>query len=111
MTIPDWWVFTLLGLAAYRTWRIVAVDDITEWPRRWVLRLPRKWKHGDKIPEKYREKWALFFLCPWCAGFWISLAWWGAWQEWPHGTVVVAVPLAISAVVGFQRSKLDPPED
>jgi Protein of unknown function (DUF1360) len=39
--------------------------------------------------------------CPWCAGFWITLAWWGAWQLWPFGTAIAAVPLAASAIVGL----------
>ena len=39
--------------------------------------------------------------CPWCAGFWISLVWWGAFELWPHGTPIAAAPFAISAIVGF----------
>jgi hypothetical protein len=110
VSIPGWWEFTLLGLAAFRTWRLVAEDDITETPRRWFLRLPRTWKEGQAVPKRYREKWALFLVCPWCAGFWISLAWWGVWQAWEHGTLVVATPFAISSVVGLVRGNLDPPE-
>jgi Protein of unknown function (DUF1360) len=45
--------------------------------------------------------WTDFLTCPFCAGFWISLAWWGAWQLSPHWTLVVSVPLAVSAVVGL----------
>ena len=112
MSVPDWWSFTLLALAAYRTWRLLAEDEILDRPRRWALRLGEDWeKDGDPVPDNYRVDWGLFLMCPWCCGFWISIAWWAAWQATEKWTLVVAVPLALSAVVGFQRGKLDPPEE
>lgn len=112
MSIPDWWGFTLLALAAYRTWRLVAEDDILDRPRRWVLRLGRDWeKDGDPVPDGYRVKWGLFLTCPWCAGFWVTVLWWAAWQVTERWTLIIAVPFAASAVVGFLRVNLDPPEE
>ena len=99
MSIPDWWEFVLLTLAAFRVWRLISEDTILERPRRYVTGLPQRWKEGDALPKGYREYLAIFIECPWCAGFWISVAWWGAWQIWPHGAVVAAVPFAISALV------------
>lgn len=112
MNVPDWWVFLLLALGAYRIWRLLADDTILEKPRRWLVRLGPDWRDdGDKVPDNYREYLALFIMCPWCLGFWVSIAVWGAWQIWPHGTEVAMVPLAISTIVGVTRGKLDPPED
>lgn len=92
--VPSWWPFLLLALAAFRTWRLLAEDTILDGPRaRLVQRMPK----GEE-----------FVTCPWCAGFWIALAWWLAWEAWPHGTLVAAVPLAISAIVGVVAANLDP---
>ena len=92
--VPSWWPFLLLALAAFRTWRLLAEDTILEPLRRRLVR-------ADSTREE-------FTTCPWCAGFWISLAWWLAWQAWPHATLVVAVPFAISAVVALVAVNLDP---
>lgn len=78
------WVFALLALAAYRSWQLLANDSILERPR-------------SHLPESVRE----FLECPFCAGFWTAAAWWGAWEMWPHATVVVAVPFALSAALVF----------
>ena len=83
--IPSVWVFVLLALAAWRTWHLVADDTILE-PVRHQIFVRRV-----KVFE--------FLTCPFCAGFWVAVAWWGAWLLWPHGTVVAAVPFALSAVV------------
>ena len=86
MRVPDWWSALLLGGAAFRVYRLLAKDVILDGPRAWVLRLPRNWEEGDKIPEGFREKWSTFMVCPWCLGFWICVGWWVAWQIWSHGT-------------------------
>lgn len=99
MSIPNWYELALLGLAAWRTFQLLAFDSILDKPRRYVTRLPQEWKDGDEIPKSYREYITLFIECPYCAGFWVALAWWGAWQIWPHGTLVVATVFALSALV------------
>lgn len=47
----------VLGVAAYRLWRLVGYDKITE---RWRTRLNPFWY--DMV------------TCPWCAGSWIAFA-------------------------------------
>jgi hypothetical protein len=92
---PDWWTFALLMLAAYRLWRLLAFDVILN-------------KIRDRIvPDKSRD----FLECPYCAGAWIVICWWLAWIAWPHWTSIVAVPFALSAVVGVFAAKLDPAFD
>jgi hypothetical protein len=98
MTIPNWWETLLLALAAYRVWRLLAEDTILDSPRSSLVGLS-DWKAGQPTPVSYRAWLAEFITCPACFGFYISLLFWAAYQAWPHGTVVVAVPFAISTVV------------
>lgn len=93
MNVPDWYEAALLSLAAYRTWRLIALDTILDRPRAALVK-----RTGDHVD--------LFILCSWCCGAWCSLGWWAAWQAWPHGTLVVAALAALSAAVGVM-GKLD----
>lgn len=45
--------------------------------------------------------------CPWCLGFWITLAAWLSYQAWPDGTLVVMSLLAASAIPGLVTKNLD----
>lgn len=63
-------------------------------PRAWALR-------------RLDGKGELFLTCPWCAGFWIALGWYAAWQAWEDGTLVVAAAFALSAAVGLVASAHD----
>lgn len=101
MTVPNWWEFALLGLAAFRTTRIVGWDTITDRPRELLV---RRAKHAA---GKYRHEIDVFLHCGWCAGFWHSLGWWVAFQVWGSGTVGVAALFAISAAVGTWVKYLD----
>ena len=85
MTFPNWYGLLLLALAAYRTWKLLAEDTITEGLRK-------------RIGPGKRT---VFLECPWCAGFWIALAWWGLYQLWPSGTLIAAIPFVASAIVGI----------
>jgi hypothetical protein len=100
MTVPDWWQAVLLSLAAYRTWRLVAVDDLLDWPRRKLLRLGNWHETGDPVPLGYRKSSGDFLNCGWCAGFWIALAWWGAFQWDSRWTLVATGPWALATLVG-----------
>ncbi len=83
-----WWTLTLLGLAAYRTWRLLAQDSILDAPR-------------GRLPLGV----SFFVECCWCLGFWVAVAWWACWEAWPHGTLWVAAPFALSAVVGLVAAR------
>ncbi len=87
--IPGPWTFALLALAAYRVWRLLAEDSITD-KIRW-----RIYKATGS-----REWFIEFVSCPWCLGAWVAVAWWGAWWAWPHTVTIAAVPFALSAAVG-----------
>jgi hypothetical protein len=98
MSIPNWYEFALLSLAAYRVFRLLSEDTVLDRPREYVVGLSG-WTEGRPTPPGYRVRLAEFLLCSSCFGFWISVAWWLAYQLWEFGTVVAAVPFAISTVV------------
>jgi len=92
--IPDWWSFTLLALAAFRVWKLLADDVIFDRVRERVLGI------YETRPALARGFFG-FISCGWCLGFWTSLAWWLGWLAWPTGVLVFATPWALSTVVGF----------
>ena len=86
--VPNWWSFSLLALAAWRIFHLLAEDVILDRPRAWIV------KHtGEKFDE--------WLLCPFCCGAWLSVAWWLAWVWQAHWTLVAATPCALSAVVAL----------
>lgn len=58
-------------------------------------------RHGRPAIEK-------LLSCPWCAGWWISLAMYVGWAFEPKWTVYFAAPWALSAAVGLVTKHLDP---
>lgn len=91
MNVPEWWEAAILALAAWRSFQLLAVDDILEAPRRYVT-------------AHISEYWEDFLTCPYCAGFWIAIAWWVAWQIWPVGSLAAATPFMLSAgVIGATK--------
>lgn len=101
--VPSWWEFLLVAAASWRSWQLLAKDDILNKPRAWALNLPPDWEFDDdddrEEVEGYRYNLADFITCPYCAGFWIAILWWLAWLTWPHATTLTAVPLALNTVV------------
>lgn len=108
--VPTPWELVLAALAVFRLWRLLAVDEILDRPRLWLLNAAG-WQEGDDVPDGYRTKWADFLLCPWCAGAHLSIGAWVFWLAAPSLALVVATPFALSAAVGLIRENLDPPED
>ena len=126
MTVPGAWAGVLLALATYRILRLVAVDEITATIRGWVCGIPDAgyeiWaKHIEDARAEGHDPWQIsqvpltprrYYLaklvhCPWCLGWWISLAVFAAYELWPHGTVVAAVPFALSAGCAIIGRNLD----
>lgn len=87
--VPTWWEFAILALAAFRAWKLIGDDEILERPRKWLC---------DRMPS---EKLELFLVCPWCAGFWLTLAVWALWLVWPEWTLFVATPAALNGAWAF----------
>lgn len=94
--IPSWFELLLLGLAAFRVWKLLGDDVILDGFRGWLFK--RAFRLGGPKAKDYVET---LIECPWCSGLHLSFAWWGAWMLWPNGTTIAAVPFAISAIVGL----------
>jgi hypothetical protein len=55
-----------------------------------------------------RPQIAHWLACPFCQGFWVSLAVYLAWVFEPRWTLYAVAPFAISAAVGLIARNLDP---
>lgn len=126
MRHPDWYALVLAALAVWRSYRLGAVDEITERPRgaitlrdwvydSWSDEIEKRraggfdpWDHVSPPPfSRARYKWARFARCPWCLGFWLSVLWWIAWLAWPAAMIALSVPMALSALVGITQQLME----
>lgn len=89
--MADWLVFILLSLAAFRVTRFVIKDFLFADFRDWV------WA---KFPPD-STKTGYFLTCPWCIGFWVSLALFFCYTILPSLTLWCCVVLALSTIVGW----------
>lgn len=126
--IPSPWPALILALGVFRLVRLVGWDDISATPRAWLTGLTDReyndwakwvweqqqqdldpWRDGKTVVPvgPVRFKLAQLVRCPWCAGFWVSLASYLAWYAAGYATMTVATPLALSAVVGLVAKHLD----
>ncbi len=94
MNVPGFLEVALLALASWRTYRLLSDDTILDRPRNWATRRIAK-RRSTAAAICFNE----FILCPFCLGFWTALAWWGAWEAWPHGALVAAGAVAVTALV------------
>lgn len=105
------WAFVLVALGAYRLWRIVARDSITEKARvaatGYADADAPPLEPGTRSPRRYLSA---LIRCAWCSGFYIAVAAYVCWRLWPHATLTGATPLALSAVLGLTRKNLDKEE-
>jgi len=116
VTVPSWYGAALLALAAFRITRLVGWDDFPPIRNlRWRLlkttvdrTLTQQEAAANGRYRHGRETLGKFIECPYCLGFWVGLAMFLLWQLWPVGTLVVAFPFALNAVVGTWARMLDP---
>ncbi len=94
MNVPGFLEVVLLALAAWRTYRLLSDDTILDRPRQNLT---------ARIAKRRNNAAAIYFndfiTCPFCLGFWTAVAWWGAWELWPHGALVAAGAVAVTALV------------
>ncbi len=101
--IPSGLELLVLVLAAYRITRLVGWDDFP------LAARARAWATGEGSDGTFERPVLEHFLtCPFCIGFWISLAVYGAWLSAPTPTLYAMTPFAISASVGLIAKNLDP---
>lgn len=94
MTLIAWTL--ILGLAAFRLWRLAAVDSITEPLHGRILAMK------SPAGQWFSSMWH----CPWCLGFHLSIVVWALWTYLPAIGQPICMILAISTLVGF-IGKLD----
>lgn len=94
---PGLTALVVLSLATFRVWHLLAYDTVLDGLRAWVFR----WDGEGEPPAAYRRRLDDFIGCPWCAGFWVALAWWAAWLVWPATTLRCALLPAVSAVAAL----------
>lgn len=126
------WLYAVIGaLAAFRLTRLVGWDEITARPRAWASGVPDRsykqlaasiedsiakgvdpWSGTVRKPPLSKERYyvAKLLHCPWCVGWWISLAvalvaYWRLDVSW---WFAAAYALAVSSVVGLVAKNLDP---
>lgn len=98
-------ILTLYVLVAARLTRLVNYDSVLDWLR---LRIARRISMGQTTLPPPRTlplwlKWQEFLSCPWCVGFWISVAlaplaiWQLGWEWWTWAVL----PWAASHLVGI----------
>ncbi len=120
--IPTPWVAFVLALGVYRIARFLGWDDFPP-----IVRV-RDWVTGARVITtgthaartglsadvvthdiEYRRVWLMQLLsCPYCIGFWISLATYIAWVFEPKWTLYIVAAPALSATVGIMTRWLDP---
>jgi hypothetical protein len=118
LAAPLWLHVLIIGAAAWSTFQLVAFDDILDRPRRYVLRMGKEWQPGldpktrrpYEVPDDYRLELGIFVTCPYCAGFWIWVAWITAWlvTSW---TLIPALILGGRALVVAGHKLLAKEED
>jgi len=81
--VPSPFEALLLGLAAWRTWHLIAKDDLTE-----------------PLRDRFLKNEAVldFVECPFCLGAWIAGAWVVAFAIWSEGVVWAALVMAAATV-------------
>lgn len=103
--MPDALEFLVLLLASYRVTRLLGQDDLPPLVRL-RERLTRPYMGQDGW-EFGRPTLAYFLSCPFCLGWWVSLAVYGAWLSAPRPTLYAMTPFAISGAVGLIAKNLD----
>ena len=91
----------VIGLAAFRIYRIAGVDSITE-PFHGRLNASR-----GRVGQWFSE----LVSCPWCIGFWAScaltaLGWWAGLFTWQEAIVIALAASTICGITGSIDSRL-----
>lgn len=96
MRVPEPYELLLLAGAAARVTTLITEDAVLDTPRDRVTEWAVKRDH---------EKLTYFITCPWCVGWWVSLAAWASWQAWPGATLILAALCAVAMIASFVSSR------
>lgn len=113
--IPEPWEFVLLALGSYRLFRLLGWDTFpvirklrdrvtgAEWHPNLEGDEHKRMSEATQQAGRWsfkRPKLAELIDCPFCLGFYLSIAIYLSWWAFPSPTLVAMTPCAISGVVG-----------
>lgn len=118
MTIPAFLALVVVGLASYRVTRVVVADTISDSFRAWVwsrayAREDDYDSLGDTDTRAVRRSWwwekaYQLVSCPFCFGWWVSLAFYAAWFHWHVGFArPILSAIAVAGIQAFVSSRPD----
>ena len=92
----------VIGLAAFRLYRIAGVDSITE-PFHGRLNASR-----TRVGQWFSE----LVSCPWCIGFWASVAlsvlgWWAGLYSWQEAVLIALAASTVCGITGSLDARLN----
>ena len=99
--VPGPWQFAIAVMAVHFAFYLLSESVLLQRPRDWLL-------HRLDSDEAQA-----FVECPWCLGWWLSLAAWTSWLVFPHGgtdmgwAVGIAVPFAMACSVAMVATVRD----
>lgn len=114
----------ILSFGSYSITRLIVTDDFALFsvPRNWIKKHfpPEDWAMDTKPPDRVQYRrvsngvyvvtkghWlGELISCPWCAGFWVSLALWIFFLIWPTLIIGLLVPFALRAFVGGYANRI-----
>lgn len=91
--------------AAYRITRLIQEDQLPPLP--WLRQRMNDAMVAAVPPGRLSTELVYMVNCPWCLGFWVSVAVLAADAIAPRVWRPLATALALSAAVGLARTKLD----
>lgn len=101
----------ILVLAAYRLFRFASTDTFEPMARIrcWVTGYRDPHDDDPALKRRRRPEWlADLWACPFCLGWWLSLALVLAWWAWPTAAICFALPWAVSGAAALVMARLDP---
>lgn len=116
MTVAEFLGLVVVAFAAYRVTRVVVADTISDSFRAWVWarsyeRIDDYDSLADTDTRTARRSWwwekaYQLVSCPWCTGWWVSLATYAAWFHW-HVSFArpVIAAVAVAGLQGFIASR------
>ena len=101
----DWLRLAVQAAAAYRITRLIQEDQLPPLPA--LRERMNAALVADAPPGRITGELIYMVNCPWCLGFWVSVAVLAADTLAPRLWRPLATALALSAAVGLARTKLD----
>lgn len=116
------WPFFILILGVYSLTRLITKDSIIDkWRDNFYVKFPHEGFQSKRKPQRGKNQiisGGVYYVtegtklgelvhCPWCMGFWVSIALFAAFVAWPIGTTFFLVPFGIRVIPGMIESIIE----